>query len=133
MHPFPTPRNHALHSVELDYEDGLVVLNAEMLINSLNPSNNIFNIGLYAFSGLLMHIKKISFQDFLAIDEFWESVERISGFQKDPIIMATGIEEPSQFQILSTLFFSHNKNFMEILPLIYDKLCEIYNFKTKHT
>jgi Mlc titration factor MtfA (ptsG expression regulator) len=131
MHPFPTPRIHPLHSVETDHEDGLVIINAEMLINSFNPANDLFNIGLYAFSGLFMHNNKDASNTWPEIEDLWSAVEMISGFEKNAIRQATGIENSSQFQILSTLFFTHNEKFKEILPDHYIQLCGIYNYKTK--
>lgn len=133
MHPFPSPRINALHSVEIDHEDGLVVINVEMLINSFNPINDLFNIGLYAFSGLFIHIQRDIVNSLSDIEDFWNVVEKISGFEKSAIIQAIGFDDPSQFQILSTLFFTHNETFKKLLPNQYDQLCGIYNYKKNST
>jgi len=128
QHPFPSPEIQKLHSVEIKYEDQMTVFDIEMLINSFNPQNRLFNTGLYAFSGIYQHLNiNIDF-NLLEDEEFWKAVYAISGFTKDFLTLATGIEPSSQFQILSSIFFSHNTQFQVILPEQYKQLSKIYNF-----
>lgn len=127
-HPFPSPEIKVLHSVEINYEDRMTVFDIEMLINSFNPANKLFNTGIYAFSGIFQHLNPKIVFDTLDNDLFWEKVKIISGFNKDFISLATGIEPESQFQILSVMFFTHNNATKSFLPVQYDQLRIIYNF-----
>lgn len=129
QHPFPSPEIKVLHSVETNFEDRTAIFDIEMLVNSFNPQNRLFNIGLYAFAGIFNFIYNSLSTDPVDSLCFWEKIEEISGFGKEFIILATGIEPTSQFQLLSTLFFTHNNAFRSVLPIQYDQLSKIYNFE----
>lgn len=129
QHPFPSPEIKVLHSVETNYEDRTAIFDIEMLVNSFNPQNRLFNIGLYAFAGIYNYMYPGISTDSIDSLCFWEKIKEISGFEKEFILLATGNEPTSQFQILSTLFFTHNTSFGLILPVQYEQLCKIYNFE----
>ncbi|MBK7095703.1 MAG: hypothetical protein IPH57_11880 [Saprospiraceae bacterium] len=129
QHPFPSPGIQVLHSVETNFEDRTAIFDIEMLVNSFNPHNKLFNTGLYAFSGIFEYLNKGLSLDLPDNSNFWEKVKEISGFEKEFIVLTTGYEPTSHFQILSTLFFTHNTEFRYMLPKQYELLCRIYNFE----
>ena len=129
QHPFPSPEIQMLHSVEIKLEDRMTIFDIEMLVNSFNPQNRLFNIGLYAFAVIYFHINPGLSFDSIKNEIFWEKLKIISGFDKNYITLATGIEPDLQFAVLSTLFFTHNSGFKAILPIQYEQLSRIFNFE----
>ncbi|MEZ4907869.1 MAG: hypothetical protein R2771_09600 [Saprospiraceae bacterium] len=129
-HPFPTPKIQFLHSVEVNIEDKLAIFDIESLINSLNYNNRIFNIGIFAFSEIFLHLNenKILYTE-LEEKVFWDKISTISGFNKDYILNLIGFMPLKQFSILSTLFTTFTDKFETELPIQYNELKKIYNFK----
>ena len=127
-HPFPSPKIQFLHSVEVDTEDKMVIFDIELLINSLNIKNNIFNIGLFAFSEIFHKIKgnTLLFSE-LNDKIYWEKIYKIANFNKEYLEQILGFLPPYQFSILSTLFFTHKTNFEIELPIQFNELKLIYN------
>jgi hypothetical protein len=129
QHPFPSPGIQVLHSVETNFEDRTAIFDIEMLVNSFNPQNKLFNIGLFAFSGIFEYINKGLSLDLPDNINFWEKVKEVSGFEKEFITLTTGYEPASHFQIFSTLFFTHNTELRSKLPKQFEQLSKIYNFE----
>jgi hypothetical protein len=67
QHPFPTPNKQYLHSVEIDHNDGAVVVNAEQLFQSMIAKTGVINVGLYAFSEIFLVNNPLS--DLAQLDE----------------------------------------------------------------
>lgn len=128
-HAFPTPNKQFLHSVEINMEDKVSIFNMEVLINSQNVNNKIFDIGLFAFSEIFISLNPRKMYPEINKNLFWEEMELISGISKEKICATIGYEPNTLTPIMISIFFMYGKKFKEKSPKNFDKLCSIFNIE----
>lgn len=55
-HPFPTPKFQALHSVETDAVDGLIILNYNLLAHAVLNPKEYYNIAYHAYAEVILNV-----------------------------------------------------------------------------
>lgn len=128
-HDFPTPNKQFLHSVEVNMEDKIAIFNIEVLSNSQNVNNKIFNIGLFAFAEIFISLNPQKMYPEINKDVFWEDIELISEISKEKIIGTIGYEPETLTPVLVTIFFMYNQSFKDKNPENFEKLCSIFNIE----
>ena len=128
-HAFPTPNKQFLHSVEVNMEDKIAIFNMEVIINSQNVNNKIFNIGLFAFAEIFISLHPRKMYPEINKNQFWEEMELVSGISKQKIIDIIGYEPNTLTPVMITIFFMYSQSFKDISPKNYDKLCSIFNIE----
>ena len=124
-HPFPTPENHRLHTVETNIEDGVIILSLEQLTNAVLYPDDYYNIGFHAYAEAFAAVNtKVIFPD---CSLTWEKIEEISGWKKENVLMQTGLEELSLLPVHITLFFTKTDQYKKVMPGHYEKFCVIFN------
>lgn len=124
-HPFPTPLNPQLHQVEVNIEDGVIILSLDQLTKAVLQPKAYYNTGFHAygeaFSGI--HPQK----DYPDCSDSWDKIKAISGWDEFSIKNQTGLESLNPLHIHITLFFSHNEAYRQELPENYVKFSVIFN------
>ncbi len=128
-HAFPTPDKQFLHSVEVNYEDKIVIFNMENLIKGLNIKNRIFNIGIFAFVDIFLHLHTENKYRDIDKSDFWEKIETISGLNKESIINTIGYEPESYYSIIFTFFFMFPGESQKEYPELYQDFLTTFNLK----
>ena len=115
QHPFPTPARQALHSVEVNYVDGVMLFNSDQLFRSSILKTVGFNVGLYAFAEVYLNnfpmsdIAQMDEPDLLVIDQF----EVIS---LKRIYQEIGYKEVYAKAIIISLYFSYPEELNKYYP-----------------
>ena len=88
-HPFPSPDFPFLHNVEVNTEDGVIILSMEQLKNAVIDSSNYYNTAYHAYAESFLYTQKnIVYPDFT---DSWLVLENISGWPKELFHKQTGI------------------------------------------
>ncbi|HHH54471.1 MAG TPA: hypothetical protein ENK91_12495 [Bacteroidetes bacterium] len=130
-HEFPTPDKKFLHSVEVNHDDKIAIFNMDVLVKSLNFENRIFNIGLFAFIDIFLHINKKSIPDLPETTSVWQKITDISSISKNDIINTIGYEPSNIINILYTVFFMYPENSMTHFPEQYEVFSSIFKIQNK--
>jgi len=124
-HPFPTPINHRLHSVETNLEDGVIILSLEQLTNAVLNPEDYYNVAFHAYAEAFAGMNgQLSFPD---CSMTWPQIESISGWTKEIIMNQTGLDNISLLPVHITLFFSKSSQYKNRMPEHYEKFCAIFN------
>lgn len=118
-HPFPTPNNHLLHSVEVDTEDGLIILNASLMLQAHLEPEKFFNIIVYAYTRVFEFLygtlpKGLDYDD----------LEAVIPWEYKNICSQLGISEIASEHIHVHHYIIFPKKYREIFPrqaLLLDK------------
>jgi len=122
QHPFPTPNKRFLHSVEINNEDGVMLFNADQLMQSMIIKNGAFNIGLYAFGETFLQMNPLS--DLAQADDPDPKLLPEKGnYSFEMITQQIGYKEVYFKAILLCLFFEEPELVKERYPEIY-KACK---------
>jgi hypothetical protein len=114
-HPFPSPRIPSHHSVETDMEDGVVILNSNLLMQALISPQGYYNIALHAFTEALCHI--FPENDLTALNqEMLEALERKAGWSLSEIQRQTGLAQIPDYCRHVHHFFVFYKEYRELMP-----------------
>lgn len=113
-HPFPTPNHPFLHTVEVNHEDGVIILSLEQLTNAVLYPSDYFNIGYYAYGLAFMDVhKQIAFPD---CQNTWMKIEDITGWSREKITCVTGMEVMDLTAVHISVFFTHKAQYKSVLP-----------------
>jgi hypothetical protein len=126
-HAFPTPDKQFLHSVEVNYEDKMVIFNMDILIKGLNVNNRVFNIGVFAFVNIFLYQHPDKYFPEIDKNLFWQKIEKVSQFNKESIINTIGYKPESEYSILFTVFFMFPEESKSEFPGLYDKFLTAFN------
>ncbi len=125
-HPFPTPDHPYMHNVEVNTEDGVIILSLEQLTNAILSPDEYYNIGFHAYAeAFIFAIKDIIYPDVM---DTWSDIERISGWDKENILNQIGLKEVSLLPIHISLFLTKSAKYREIRPDLYEKWLRIFPF-----
>lgn len=110
-HPFPTPQNHHLHSVEVDPEDGLIILNsALMLLGHLEPEK-YFNIIVYAYTMVFEYLHGKFLQGLTL-----ENLDSVMPWQYENICEQIGVPELAPEHIHVHHYIVFPKRYRQVFP-----------------
>ena len=127
-HPFPSPEKQFLHTAEVEVEDGTIIMSLSHLLPGLVNTARYYNIVMHCYAEA--YIKVNSRRRYPFVDgESWESLEEISGFNKDQIFNTIGykVEDIRIFHI--NFFFTFTERYKEILPNLYREWNSFFNQK----
>ena len=124
-HPFPTPRHQYLHNVEVETEDGVIILSLEQLTNALIHPNDFINIGFYAYAeSFIATQKNITFPVFQ--EESWSAIETITSLSKDIITQQIGLNTINLTALHMACYFVHRERYAVNLPTYFGLLNKIF-------
>lgn len=124
-HPFPTPQNQFLHSVETQEEDGVIIYSLEHLIPGITNPELYYNIGMHGYvEAFTMAYPDISYPTDL--NGGWDEVESISGLKKKLILSTLGFEKVDLFIVLATCYFVYPLAFKQKMPQLKAKMDRIF-------
>ncbi|MBK9733563.1 MAG: zinc-dependent peptidase [Saprospiraceae bacterium] len=123
-HPFPTPDNQFLHTVETNVEDGVIILSIEQLTNSILYPSHFYNVAYHAYAEAFMGVHNtITFPD---CEETWGEVEKVCGFSKETLIQQTGYQNLPLLPVHIACFFNNSDNYKQIFPKHYERFSQIF-------
>lgn len=111
-HPFPTPQNQFLHSVETHVEDGVIILSLEAFNLAQTAPEQFYHIGWHAYIEVFLQVYK---DDPYKLMKFanWETIKEISGFSQTDIENIVGIPNQNPLVPLCVLYFTHREQFKD--------------------
>ena len=89
-HPFPTPRYHPLHTVEVDAEDGMLILSLEHAIAGIVNPTEYFNIAIYGYAQAFLRVNPN--YDYPEVgEETWSDISLVTGMPREAIEDTIGL------------------------------------------
>jgi len=123
-HPFPTPINKFLHTMETHAEDGVVILSLEHVDKALTQKGHHYDVAWHAYADAF--IKDNPSENYPALpSDIWSSIEKISPQNKNQILGTLGFKTIDVMPILINLYFNYKNEFERELPDIkksFDKI-----------
>ncbi|GLR17942.1 M90 metallopeptidase family protein [Portibacter lacus] len=121
-HPFPTPQNKFLHTVEIHPEDGVILLSLETVMQSISKPNDNYNIAYHAYAEILLSLYS-EFNNVEAVD-----YSLILPYSEDHILKLTGFTSLDPKVISLATFFINNEGFKVNWPKEYATYAQILNY-----
>ena len=127
-HAFPTPKKQFLHTVEVEHEDGLILISTEQLFPAMLNKHSFYNVGMHAYiEAYLNKYPKTNLPE-LPYD-LPTKLESISKHQLDRVTQTVGYEIENKHIIAINYFFIFPEEFKETLPGLYNSYASIFNFQ----
>jgi hypothetical protein len=120
-HPFPSPMDHRLHSVETHVEDGTIILNTEQLINSIFKPDQFYNIAYHAYAEAMIDIHKMK-----GLPDNWYKIMLVSGMSEAEITEQVGIPIPNPGVVHVTCYFSFPEQYKIHAPEEYETISRLF-------
>ena len=122
-HPFPSPNHPYLHSVEVNKEDGVIILSLEQLTNAVLFPEDYFNIGYYAYAEAFADVHaSLVFPD---CEGTWTRIEEATGWSRERILALTGHEYLNLRSVHISVYFTHRDKYRAEFPeqsALWDKI-----------
>lgn len=126
-HPFPTPSFQFLHTVEVNTEDGVIILSLEQLTNAVLYPSDYYNIAYHAYAEAFMFTQKgIIYPD---LDMTWAMIEQVSTWSKERFLEQTGMPELSTLPVHISLYFSMPESYQKHCPELWNHWERIFRMK----
>ena len=125
-HAFPSPKKKFLHTVEVDHEDGVILLSTEHLFPAMLNKRDFYNIGMHAYIEAYLNKHPNTKLPKLP-DDLLTKLESTSGHQLDKVRDTIGYEVDNKHIIAINYFFVFSTKFKEVLPGLYDSYASIFN------
>ncbi len=120
-HPFPTPYYKHLHTVEVEENDGVILLSFEHVINGLH-SKEKYNVALHGFAdAYLQEWNKTETQN---IDE--QQLELVSNIKHQSILDTIGFDRTSSTLVASHHYFKFFNDLKQQTPELFTTLNAIF-------
>ena len=127
-HPFPTPLNKFLHTVETHAEDGVVILSLEHVEKAMFQKGHHYDVAWHGFAEAF--INSYPKENYPTLpDDIWDKIEQISPQTKPQILGTLGFETIDVMPVLINLYFNYNEKFSATLPSIKRDFDSIFNPK----
>jgi hypothetical protein len=114
--------------VEVDGEDGAVILSApQLMAGTLNP-RKYYDTGLHAFAEVFRHLQPdLPYPDFQPAD--WQLLERIGRFARGKVLNTIGLpkEAVPLWPVAVVTFFHHAEAFRQQWPEMYERIATLLN------
>lgn len=116
-HPFGTPINKFLHTMETHGEDGVVILSLEHVDKALLQKGHHYDVAWHAYSeAFIKDHPKEAYPDLPG--DVWKSIERISPQNQQVILGTLGFPSIDPMPVLINLYFNYPDAFAKELPQI---------------
>lgn len=123
-HPFQTPKNQFLHTVETELEDGVMIMALDFLMKGMEAPTRYYNLAYHAFGeAILKQNPSWHWPEVVS----WEDLKQISGFPKAALLKTLGFESVDTMPVLITYYFCFPEKFHAVLPGAYILLEQIFN------
>lgn len=123
-HPFPTPDMQFLHNVEVNAEDGVIILSLEQLTNAVLHPDKYYNTAFHAYAeAFLITQKNITYPD---VSDTWQIIEKISSWDQDNILNQTGLKDVNPLVVHIALYHSMPEMYKSISPELWEKWRHIF-------
>ncbi len=127
-HPFPTPLNKFLHTVETHAEDGVVILSLEHVEKAMFQKGHHYDVAWHGFAeAFMLTYPKENYPDLPS--DIWTKIEKISPQNKQQILGTLGFESIDVMPLLINLYFNYNEKFNSVLPEVKRSFDSIFNPK----
>lgn len=124
-HPFPTPDMPWLHNVEVNMEDGVLILSMEQLINAIVRPDIFYNIASHAYAEALIHLyPELRNTD---ISDPWTGLKALYNWDKDYVLKSTGYKETADHVVHLHAFFKDQEKYRTKYPEQFLHFKEILN------
>lgn len=124
-HAFPSPKKKFLHTVEVDHEDGVILLSTEHLFPAMLNKRDFYNVGLHAYIEAYLN-KHSRIKLPVMPNELYVKLEAISQHQLDKVRETIGYEVENKHIIAINYFFTFPAKFKEVLPDLYENYASIF-------
>lgn len=124
-HPFPTPKKQFLHTVEVDHEDGVLLLSTEHLFPGMVNQESYYNIGMHGYVESFLNKHKNVKLPALP-DDLTAKLEKVSGHQLEKVKTTIGYEIENMHIIAITYFFTFPESFKGELPDLYESYASTF-------
>ncbi len=115
-HPFPTPNNQFLHTVETEIEDGVMLFALDYLLHGAINPKQYYDIGMHAHADAYMKNNPNLYWENLT-ETSWDYVQTICGFTKEQIVTVLGFKQQDIIPVIITLYFTYPDRFRQVSPL----------------
>ena len=124
-HPFPTPLNKFLHTMETHGEDGVIIISLEHVQAAMMQPGHHYDVGYHAFAeAFISAYPKEAYPQLL--DDIWAKIDQISPQDRNQILGTLGFPDIDPMPVLITLYFRHRSNFETVLPKTSRELSDIF-------
>lgn len=125
-HPFPTPDHQYLHNVEVNTEDGVIILSLEQVTGAITEPDKYYNVAYHAYAEAFHHIHvNIAYPD---VSDSWSGIETVSGWSKDEILKQIGLKSVKLLHVHITLYFSMPDKYKVVFPDKYREFSQIFGW-----
>ncbi len=131
-HPFPTPMNKFLHTMETHAEDGVIILSLEHVQAAMMQPSHHYDVGFHAFAEAFISAHPKETYPTLS-DDVWAKIDQISPQNRQQILGTLGFSEIDPMPVLITLYFKHQTAFKKVLPNIARDFSAIFNNESPMT
>lgn len=123
-HPFPTPLLHALHSVETNMEDGVIILSMEQVSYAILKPEEYYNVAYHAYAEIFVHIyPNLGYPD---CQNTWSEIEAMTCWTKSALLQQTGLTLLDQLVVHIVLYFSLPVKYKTSFPYQYERFSHIF-------
>lgn len=114
-HPFASPQFPFLHTLEIFFEDGVIILSLEQLANGFNKRTGHLNLGLFAaVSTFIMLNPRLKYPDLHDLNE----TDFFNSFGIDMAVIKTtlGFDHVNKLNVLIYCYFEYPETFIKVHP-----------------
>jgi hypothetical protein len=122
-HPFPSPKFHRLHSVEVDHEDGVIIINTEQLTNSVIYPDDYYNVAYHAYAESMISVHKMR-----NLPNTWEDLPLVNGFTRELIEQQVGIPIENPAAVHVSLFYTNPESYKALAPKHFDSIVKAFKY-----
>lgn len=125
-HPFPTPKHHPLHSVEVDLEDGVIIINTEQLTNAVIFPDQYYNVAYHAYAESMIFVHKLK-----NLPDSWHDLPLVNGFTPELVQHHVGmpVSNPSIAHV--ALFFTNPESYKALSPKHYNTIAQAFKYEER--
>lgn len=125
-HPFPTPKKQFLHNVEVDGEDGVILMSTEQLFPAMLDKYSYYNVGMHAY--VEAYLNKHPKTKLPALPEDINQIlENISKHKLERVHATVGYTIENMHIIAINYFFIFPEKFKVLSPELYESYAKIFN------
>lgn len=123
-HPFPTPHIQQLHTVEINGEDGVILLAMDHLSAAVHEPDKYYHVGYHGWAlAFIYENPNLDYPEEVP----WKTIELVSGFSAEAISGALGLPQIDTLPIAITLYFTRVAVLKEVDLRLYNQLESIFH------
>lgn len=125
-HPFPSPKKQFLHNVEVDHEDGVLLMSTEQLFPAMLNKDSFYNVGMHAYVEAYLNThSKLNLPDLP--EDISKKLEQVSRHKFERVEATVGYKIENLHIVAINYFFIFPNSFKEHLPELYQAYASIFN------